>query len=160
LPAAQTMASATLDLPDPLGPTTTATPGSSLSSSVSGNDLKPRRRSERRCMRCEAIHRRGRRTMAARSGEYHRSVIGSPWVLLGIGAAAASALMVVLWLVELRIGDATHVDVGWTYGVGGLAVLDAALGDGNGALRLLVGLLAGAWSLRLGTYLVVNRLIG
>ena len=33
----------------PFGPTTTATPGSSFSSSVSGNDLKPRRRRERRC---------------------------------------------------------------------------------------------------------------
>ncbi len=48
-PAAQTIASATFDLPEPFGPTTTATPGSSFSSSVSGNDLKPRRRRERRC---------------------------------------------------------------------------------------------------------------
>ena len=54
------------------------------------------------------------------------TVISSPWLLLAIGAAAASALMVVLWLVQVRIGDATHVDVGWAYGVGGLAVLDAA----------------------------------
>jgi steroid 5-alpha reductase family enzyme len=87
-------------------------------------------------------------------------MIGSPWLLLGIGAGVASTLMLVLWLVELRIGDATHVDVGWAYGVGGLAALDAALGDGNGNLRLLVALLAGAWSVRLGTYLVVNRLVG
>ena len=62
--------------------------------------------------------------------EYDRDVISSPWLLLGIGAAAAS-MMVVLWLVQVRIGDATHVDVGWAYGVGGLAVLDAALGDGR-----------------------------
>ena len=48
-PAAQTIASATFDLPEPFGPTTTATPGSSFSSSESGNDLKPRRRRERRC---------------------------------------------------------------------------------------------------------------
>ena len=85
---------------------------------------------------------------------------GSPWLLLGIGAVAASALLVVLWVVEVRIGDATHVDVGWAYGVGGLAVLDAALGDGQASLRVLVALLAGAWSIRLGTYLVVNRLVG
>ena len=48
-PAAQTIASATFDLPEPFGPTTTATPGSNFSSSVSGNDLKPRRRRERKC---------------------------------------------------------------------------------------------------------------
>ena len=41
-PAAQTIASATFDLPEPFGPTTTATPGSSLSSIGSMNDLKPR----------------------------------------------------------------------------------------------------------------------
>src|SRR5918994_689037 len=51
LPAAQTIASATFYFPEPFGPTTTATPGSSLSSRVSGNDLKPRRRRERRCTR-------------------------------------------------------------------------------------------------------------
>ena len=49
LPVAQTIASARFDLPEPFGPTTTATPGSSRSSTGSGNDLKPRRRSVRRC---------------------------------------------------------------------------------------------------------------
>src|SRR5262245_33459187 len=37
------------DLPEPFGPTTTATPGSRRTSTGSGNDLNPRRRSERRC---------------------------------------------------------------------------------------------------------------
>jgi steroid 5-alpha reductase family enzyme len=84
----------------------------------------------------------------------------SPWLLLGIGAVAAMTAMVVLWLVQLRIRDATHVDVGWAYGVGALAVMDAALGDGSPAHRLVVGVLAGIWSVRLGTYLVLNRLVG
>ena len=38
-------ASAMLDLPDPLGPTTTAMPWSKQSSTLPGNDLKPRIRS-------------------------------------------------------------------------------------------------------------------
>ena len=42
LPEAQSSASAMFDLPDPLGPTTTATPGSRRTSTGSGNDLKPR----------------------------------------------------------------------------------------------------------------------
>jgi len=49
LPAAQTIASETFDLPEPFGPTTTATPGSSFTSTGSGNDLKPRSLMERRC---------------------------------------------------------------------------------------------------------------
>ena len=48
-PAAQTIASATFDLPEPFGPTTTATPGSSFSSIGSTNDLKPRILIDWRC---------------------------------------------------------------------------------------------------------------
>ncbi len=40
-PSTQAMASTTFDLPDPLGPTTTVTPGSSSSAAWSANDLKP-----------------------------------------------------------------------------------------------------------------------
>ena len=47
-------ASAMFDLPEPFGPTTTATPGSRRTSTGSGNDLKPRRRIERRYTRPEA----------------------------------------------------------------------------------------------------------
>ena len=53
LPAAQTIASATFDLPEPFGPTTTATPFSSRISTGSGNDLKPRRRSSAGARRAE-----------------------------------------------------------------------------------------------------------
>ena len=66
-PAAQTIASAMFDLPEPFGPTMTATPGSSEISSVSGNDLKPRMRSERRCTEA-AFSRTGRTEMPLRPG--------------------------------------------------------------------------------------------
>src|SRR4029450_7177156 len=48
-PSAQPTASTTLDLPDPLGPTTTVTPGSRSSTVVSANDLKPFRVNVLRC---------------------------------------------------------------------------------------------------------------
>src|SRR5206468_3154687 len=60
LPAAQTIASAMFDLPEPFGPTTTATPGSRRTSTDSGNDLKPRRRMERRCTRGKSADQDGR----------------------------------------------------------------------------------------------------
>ncbi len=42
-PSTQPMASTTLDLPLPLGPTTTVTPGSRSSAVASANDLNPLR---------------------------------------------------------------------------------------------------------------------
>ena len=51
VPAAQRSASATFDLPEPFGPTTTATPCSRRTSTGSGNDLKPRSLIARRCTR-------------------------------------------------------------------------------------------------------------
>jgi steroid 5-alpha reductase family enzyme len=78
----------------------------------------------------------------------------SAWAVLGIGAASASALMLALWLVQVRIRDATHVDVGWAYGIGLLAVLDAALGGGSAPHRALAAVLVSVWSLRLGTHIL------
>ncbi len=42
-PSTQPMASTTFDLPEPLGPTTTVTPGSRSRAVVSAKDLKPLR---------------------------------------------------------------------------------------------------------------------
>ena len=98
--------------------------------------------------------------LRALSREYSDEMLSSAWILIAIGAACASALMVALWALAVRIGDASHVDVGWAYGIGGVALLYAVLADGSAAHRLLVGVLAGIWSVRLGTYLLVNRIIG
>jgi len=92
--------------------------------------------------------------MAGRAG------VVSAWIAVAIGAAAASALMVCLWLVQVRIRDASHVDAGWAYCVGCLGVLYAAISDGAAAHRALVAALAAVWSARLGTYILVNRVLG
>ena len=84
----------------------------------------------------------------------------SAWAVFGIGVGVASALMLCLWLVQVRIGDATHVDVGWAYGIGLVAILSAALGGGSTPHRVLVALLVSLWSLRLGTYVLVRGVIG
>jgi len=47
-PSTHAMASTTLDLPEPFGPTTTVTPGSSSITVVSAKDLKPLRVSDLR----------------------------------------------------------------------------------------------------------------
>jgi steroid 5-alpha reductase family enzyme len=75
-------------------------------------------------------------------------------------AAAVSLLMAALWLVQRIRRDASLVDVAWTYSVGGLGVFFAVLGPGAIERRILIGVLAGLWSLRLGTYLLINRVLG
>ena len=50
-PSTQLIASTRLDLPEPLGPTITETPGVNSRTVLSANDLKPRIESERRNMR-------------------------------------------------------------------------------------------------------------
>jgi steroid 5-alpha reductase family enzyme len=83
----------------------------------------------------------------------------SAWAVFGIGAGVASGLMLALWLLQVRIGDATHVDVGWAYGIGLVAIIFAALGGGSAPHRILVALLVAIWSLRLGTHVLVRGVI-
>jgi len=84
----------------------------------------------------------------------------SAWELLAIGGAAVGVVMFVLWLVQLRTGNAAIVDVGWAGGLAGLAVLYAALADGLPARRALVAVMGGVWGLRLAWHLLTTRIIG
>lgn len=86
-------------------------------------------------------------------------MISSQWIALAIGAAIAVACMTALWLIQVRTSDATLVDIGWAYEIGIVGVVYAIVADGAVCHRILVGVLAAIWSLRLGTYLVVDRLL-
>ena len=68
--------------------------------------------------------------------------------------------MVVMWAIAVRIENASHVDVAWAYGTGAAGVLYALLGSGSTGNRILVAVLAALWGGRLGTYLLVNRILG
>lgn len=87
-------------------------------------------------------------------------MVDSYGALIGIGAAVACGLMALLWLVQVRIRDASHVDVGWAGGLALLAVLFAVIGPGDAGHRGLVGLLGGLWGARLALYLLFNRVLG
>jgi steroid 5-alpha reductase family enzyme len=76
-----------------------------------------------------------------------------------LGWAIVSALMFVLWLIQLRTQNAGIVDIGWTFSIGILAVLYAALGSGSAVHRWTLAAMVAIWSLRLGTYLAL-RVIG
>ncbi|MDA0745704.1 MAG: DUF1295 domain-containing protein [bacterium] len=84
---------------------------------------------------------------------------GDPYLILVLGAVLASVAMFVLWLLQLRLKDASSVDVAWAFGVGALAVLYSVWGDGYGPRRLLAGALGATWAFRLGFYLLRDRVL-
>src|SRR6185369_12307901 len=65
-PSTQEIASTTLDLPEPLGPTTQVIPGSSFIVVADAKDLKPL---TVRLLRCTELHRLGRLRPAATTGQ-------------------------------------------------------------------------------------------
>lgn len=77
----------------------------------------------------------------------------NPWycVLLLWGLAAVA--MTLGWAWQRRHSNSGIVDVIWTTGIGGGALLYAGLLPGGAAPRVLLGVLAGLWSARLALYL-------
>lgn len=80
------------------------------------------------------------------------------WTLLG-GWAVMALAMALLWLLQRRTGDAGVVDVAWSAGVGLLGVALAITGEGEPWRRVILGLGAGAWGLRLAAYLLKDRVL-
>ncbi|HEV2274530.1 MAG TPA: DUF1295 domain-containing protein [Acidobacteriaceae bacterium] len=82
------------------------------------------------------------------------SSMHSALVLLSIGAAILTALMLLLWGLHLRLANAGIVDIGWAYGLGILALLYALLGHGAPMRRWTMAAMVVLWSSRLGTHLL------
>jgi steroid 5-alpha reductase family enzyme len=87
-------------------------------------------------------------------------VIGSVWGLLLVGVVIASLSMTALWVLAVRIRDASHVDVAWAMLIACCGIVYGILGDGDEKHRALAAVLAAVWGFRLGGYLLVNRVIG
>ncbi len=87
-------------------------------------------------------------------------MIGSAWGLLAVGSFLASSVMAVLWVVQVRIGDASHADVAWAVLIACAAILYALLSDGDVGFRVLTAGLACVWGFRLGAYLFFDRVLG
>ncbi len=86
-------------------------------------------------------------------------MISSLWPLLLVGAIGASTTMTCVWLMSIRIHNASYVDVTWALGIAATAVTYALLADGSATQRVLVAGLGAIWGVRLGTYLLA-RLAG
>ncbi len=75
------------------------------------------------------------------------------------GAALVASMMFLLWLIHLRIHNASIVDPGWAFAVPLLAITYAVLGPGYVWRRWLLAGTAVLWGTRLGMHLLL-RILG
>jgi steroid 5-alpha reductase family enzyme len=76
------------------------------------------------------------------------------WQQLLLAWALAALAQTLAWAWQQRHANAGLVDVVWSYSLGAAALLAALTGAGALLPRVLLALLAGAWSLRLGTHIL------
>ncbi len=70
-----------------------------------------------------------------------------------VSAAAAAGLVSCVWLVSLRLRDASIIDVFWGLGFVLIGLLCVALGDGALGRRLALAVMASLWGLRLAVHI-------
>ncbi|MHC4398900.1 MAG: DUF1295 domain-containing protein [Planctomycetota bacterium] len=83
-----------------------------------------------------------------------------PVFQITIGLLLASAIMILLWLVQRKTLNAGIVDVGWAGGIGIVGLLFTVTSGGYLPRRALVGTLIGIWSARLAVHLLTDRVLG
>ena len=82
---------------------------------------------------------------------------GAPLVLLG-SVLAITCMMLVVWLISLKMRDASIVDIAWGSGFVVVAWVSFWLSDGNSTRSLLLTVLTTIWGLRLALYLAKRNL--
>jgi steroid 5-alpha reductase family enzyme len=80
--------------------------------------------------------------------------------MTGLGAVCLGLLMLLLWLIHLRTGNAAIVDAGWAGGLALLGILYAVIGHGYWLRSAMMAVMSGIWGFRLAIYLVTTRVIG
>ncbi|VGO11592.1 hypothetical protein PDESU_00137 [Pontiella desulfatans] len=81
----------------------------------------------------------------------------SPMLLNGL--IGSFLFFTLLWTVQVIRKDAGVVDIGWTAGVGAMAIYAAIIGEGWLPRRILIGGMGGIWSLRLVVYILKDRIL-
>ena len=80
---------------------------------------------------------------------YHLSIC---WLIIAV-------FMVLLWAMQIKTGNAAIADVGWAYGIAFGILYFSFIGDGDKDRIILTAVMGIVWGLRLGTYLLINRVI-
>lgn len=76
--------------------------------------------------------------------------------VFGAGLAIAAFYFAVTWAISVRIRNYGLLDVAFSYGVAILAPLYAYVGPGLGPRKWLFAAIGTAWSVRLGTYILLR----
>lgn len=99
--------------------------------------------------------------------EYIRQVsdpMENTQIQLAVACGSGALVFFALWLLQLKTRDAGIVDVAWSYSVGLFALWFAGSSQaGADEFLIRTWVIAGlctAWSFRLGTYILFNRVIG
>jgi steroid 5-alpha reductase family enzyme len=79
-------------------------------------------------------------------------------ILFLIGLAIAASCFAIVWGIGVKIKNYGFLDVAWSYGIAVLAPLYAAMGTGYLPRRWAATVIGVAWSLRLGTYILIRVL--
>ena len=77
-----------------------------------------------------------------------------------IALAIAGFGFAIVWAICVRVKNYSFLDVAWSYGVAVLAPLYAWVGPGHVERKFAFTVLGVAWSLRLGTYILLRVQIG
>ncbi|NUN71050.1 MAG: DUF1295 domain-containing protein [Bacteroidetes bacterium] len=76
------------------------------------------------------------------------------------GYAIVFAMMCLLWLIYRLTGKPMIVDAGWGFALALIGIFYAFIGEGDLTRRIILGVMTGIWGIRLGSYLLVTRVIG
>jgi len=76
--------------------------------------------------------------------------------LLGVGIAIAATYFAITWAISVRVRNYGLLDVAFSYGVAILAPIYAWAGPGLPLRKWVFAAVGAAWSLRLGTYILVR----
>ena len=79
---------------------------------------------------------------------------------LAAGLVGTSLAMLLVWLTQLRTGNAGIVDAAWAIAIASMAVGAAAVGQGWPPRRIAIAAIMAIWGGRLGLHLLRDRVIG
>ena len=78
------------------------------------------------------------------------------WILGGVATNAVMVFMAFVWLAAKRVNNAGWVDVAWSYSFTVVVALLFWLGPAPDFRKILLCVIVGIWSLRLGTHLAIR----
>lgn len=79
---------------------------------------------------------------------------------LAAGLVGTSLAMLLVWLTQLRTGNAGIVDAAWAIAIASMAIGAAAVGEGWAPRRIAIAVIMAIWGGRLGLHLLRDRVIG